>query len=210
MEEEASTKIIQDQDQTSLEEGATKDNDQKNQAGEPSESVHSNLLEKNLTKKNKKKITKFPKNLPPSTLRTIRFFRVTTIGLFCFIYSLYLVFSNPIKPYIKTLNQALGIDAQLSSFVFSLPSLFALLAGVPSNIFLTKYGQKPSLLLYLFLLFVAFGFRFFLQQNFYFYIFGSILVGIGLPFGNNMYLVVCTEWFDSEHVSFGCCLLLNF
>ena len=84
--------------------------------------------------------SKFPKNLPGSVKKTLRFFRVTTLGIYFFLYSLYIVFSNPIQPYIKSLDQALGIDAQLSSFVFSLPSLISLFAGFPANLVLTRFG----------------------------------------------------------------------
>ena len=169
---------------------------------EPSEAVNINL---NLAENRKTEVvveaSKFPDNLPPSTRRALQFFRVTTIGIYCFVYSLYMVFANPIKPYIKTLNQALGIDAQLSSFVFSLPSLLSLVAGVPANIFLTKFGQKACVLFYLLLIAAGFGFRVLIPEDFNYYIIGSVLVGIALPFGNNICLVVCTEWFDTKHVS---------
>ena len=169
-------------------------------SGESSEGAHPEFPKtlKNLAERT----TRFPKTLSTSTRRTVQFFRVTTIGLYFFVYSLYFVDVNPIKPYIKSLGEALGIDAQMSELVFSLPSLFALIAGVPANIFLTKFGQKTSMLLHLLISALGFGLRYFIEESFTYYIIGSIIIGIGLPFGMNMCLVVCAEWFDQKHVNF--------
>ena len=170
--------------------------------GADSSKAFSKDLAENRKAKVKKEISRFPKNLPPSTRRALQFFRITTLALNFIVHVLYMLYSNPIKPYIKTLNQALGIDAQLSSFVFSLPNLFSLFTGVPANMVLTRFGQKACMYLNLIIVAIGFGFRYFIEESFTYYIIGSIIVGIGLPFGYNMCLVVCAEWFDTKHVSF--------
>ena len=49
-----------------------------------------------------------------------------------------------------------------------------------------------------------------MSEGFEFYIAGTGLVGLGLPFSDNISMIVCAEWFNGESVSGLIGIILSF
>ena len=135
--------------------------------------------------------------------------KTVSLTLYFLLLSVGMMLDNPIKAYIKTFDNVFKVSNKYTSFSFSLCACCSMIIGVPANIFLTKYGIKRSLIVMLVTGVVGFVIRIFTYVDFNLYIIGTVIIGFGSPFLNNLRVVIIADWFEGKTVSLMFFLLLG-